>query len=697
MSFNPSDKLRWVYTATTVLSAFLLFQIQPLIGKVILPWFGGGAGVWSVCLLFFQSLLLLGYLYAHLLTKLCKNSTQSTVHATVAFLSLFFLPVRASAAWRLGAPGNPSLGVLLALAVSVGLPFFVLSSTSPLLQAWYGQAGKQLKPYRLYASSNAASLLALLSYPAVFEPFTSGRHQRAAWSVGYGAFVVGVVFVAMSRRHVETSASNESSVGSESFWRKLLWIALAGCASMMLLSVTAYLSQNIAAVPFLWVMPLAIYLLTFVLCFAGGEWYRRGFYLRVLAAGLAAMAYLLGESQRVIPPSAIILIFCFGLFACCMVCHGELAARRPVPAGLTTFYLCTAFGGALGSLFVAIVAPHVFSGYYELPISLGCCGVLIRIVSRQQATDSSRWSTRRRQLIVSCLAAALCASLIVTARREAVRFRVSARNFYGVLRVEDVPGPPIVVLQGNTPHTFQGGPGYRELINGTIEHGLQFLAASRAREATTYYGPQSGVAFALQSARRRGPVKVGIIGLGSGTLATYGKPGDQFTFYEINPLVVEFAQRDFGFLRESQAETKIVQGDARLALEDEPGQHFDVLVVDAFSGDAIPTHLLTREAFQLYARLLRPNGLVAVHVSNRYLDVAPVVLAAARNLRSEARVIENQRDVSHAVYPATWVVIGKLGTADEKPSIALANSSLSGTESNLWTDDYSSVLKAFRW
>lgn len=687
------------YVATTLLSAFLLFQVEPLIAKLVLPWFGGGASVWSVCLLFFQSVLVLGYLYAHLSTRRFKPFTQAVIHALLVLLSLLALPLALPGALKPTGFEQPALRILLILVASVGLPYFVLSSSSPLLQLWYSESGAGSSPYRLYAFSNIGSLFALLSYPLLLEPFISSHHQAVGWSVGYVGFVFCSLTLAYRRNGEQATVQEDHGIEDVTWKRKVLWIALATCGSAVLLAVTSYISQNIAAVPLLWTVPLSLYLLTFILCFQDRSWYKRGFFLRFFAVGLAAMAYVLGSIHQPLPPWIVIVIFLGGLFGCCMVCHGELAALKPTALGLTSFYLYVASGGAVGALLVAIVAPIAFSGYYELPIALGFCGLLIHIVMRQEESAVPTWyQTKRGQLLASAMIVALCASLYVSARRQATRFQWSARNFFGVLRIEDVPGPPITLLQDGKVVTIPGGPGYRELINGTIEHGIQFLSEQRRRETTTYYGPQSGVAMAIKAAAMLGPVRVGVIGLGAGTLAAYGQPRDKYTFFEINPLVISYARNHFTFLKDSPAEVAIVQGDARLSIERAGREHFDVLVVDAFSGDSIPTHLLTREAFVLYLQNLKFAGLLAVHVSNRYLNLVPIVLAAAQSLNLDARVIENGRDTGKAVYPATWVILGRPGGLLQRPEFR-APAMLPSKPihpGDLWTDDYSSVLRAFR-
>jgi hypothetical protein len=670
-----------------------------MITKLILPWFGGAAGVWPVCQLFFQVVLLLGYLYAHIINRYLKRRHQAVIHTAFLAASLLVLPIVPSSALKPSGLEDPMLRILLVLTVTVGLPYFVLSSTSPLLQAWYSRSRPSSAPYRLYALSNAGSLLALLSYPFLVEPLLSNHHQAISWSIVYSLLTLLTAAVAFCYG-ADDASRFDSREGPAVEWKiKLLWLALAACASAILLAITNYISQNIAAVPFVWVIPLSLYLLTFILCFEGHRWYRRKFFLRLFAVALAAMAYALGGTHGNLRPTVLICVFCIGLFACCMVCHGELAQLKPHSSQLTSFYLLVSLGGSLGAFFVALVAPHIFSGFYELPIALGCCGVLIHVVlHRDSRSGAVRTRITKRDVLASALVVALCVNLYVTTTRQTTGLRMSARNFFGILRVEENVAPSIILLQGNTKRTLDGDPHYRELVNGTIEHGIQFLDVARRQETTTYYGPKSGVGLALVEAGKHGPIKVGVVGLGAGTLAAYGRPGDQYTFYEINSLVVTLAKTEFTFVGDSQAQVGIVVGDGRLSLEREPAQQFDVLVIDAFSGDAIPTHLLTREAFDLYLHHLSPTGIIAVHISNRYLNLAPVVTSPAVSLNRKALLVDSRPDNSRAIYAATWVLIGDkngvLGKLDRSSTVDETRTS--NHKGNLWTDDYSSVLKSFK-
>lgn len=694
-SGSLSLALRLAYGFTIFSSAFLLFQVQPIITKLILPWFGGAAAVWSVCLLFFQTVLLFGYLYAHLLTQHFQARAQAWIHAGLLTVSMLVLPIVPRVSLQPSGWEDPASRVLLVLGITIGLPYLLLSSTSPLLQAWIAKSDSTAAPYRLYALSNAGSLLGLLTYPVLFEPRISNHRQAIGWSSAYAVVALLCAALAFLQRNSSIPTLTDDSAPAPSFQIKSLWVALAACGSALLLSITNHISQNLAAVPLLWIIPLSLYLLTFIICFASGGWYRRGLFLRLLAVSLAAMALALAPGQDNLPPDILIPLFCLGLFACCMVCHGELANLKPHPAHLTSFYLLIAFGGAIGAMFVALIAPHIFTGYYELPVSLGLCGVLIHIVLYRDAEVGARTRFRKQLfLLATALVVAFCVSLYVSARRNGARARVSVRNFYGVLRVEDRTTTSVVLIQNDKAQPLDADLRYRDLINGTIEHGIQFLSGGRRLEMTTYYAPNSGVGLAIKMAESQGPVDVGVIGLGAGTIAAYGRTGDQYSFYEINPLVVELANNEFSFLRQSSAQVKIVLGDARLSLEREAPQQFDVLAVDAFSSDAIPIHLLTREAFVLYLRHLRPSGILAVHVSNKYLDLAPVVAAAANSLGLRAVFIDSPADEARAIYRATWVLVGTESALDhpEFPSWW----TIKGSPKDMWTDDYSSILRTFK-
>jgi SAM-dependent methyltransferase len=681
-----------LYALTIVVSAFLLFQVQPVIAKTILPWFGGSAAVWTVCMLFFQMALLLGYLYAHALVRYLKPRTQMLVHAGLLLVSALALPIYPSASWKPMGGEEPTLRILGLLAVTVGLPYFLLSTTGPLLQAWYARRFRGSMPYRLYALSNAGSMFALLSYPVLFEPVFTTHQQAWMWSAAYGVFVVlcGVTALRSGPRAELAGPGGEDAAANAeivppSAKKYLMWLLLPAVASLLLLAITNHLSQNVAAIPFLWVLPLSIYLLTFILCFEGSGWYRRNPYLQLLAVALGAMAYALSvDSTGSVPIRIVVPLFAMGLFTSCMVCHGELARLKPDPRYLTHFYVMIAAGGALGGLLVGLVAPHLFNAIYEMPLGLVACAVLVVWVLRQDA--ELKWFARWRQpapIAAVVLTVALAVFVGIGIRTSVLGARVLVRNFYGALRVRD-----------NGPATQLDAT--RTLTHGTINHGEQFLNRARRDQPTTYYGPNTGVGLTIRERGKSKAIRVGVIGLGTGTIAAYGRQGDYYRFYEINPLVLRLAHTEFSFLPDCKAKVEVAMGDARLSLEREAPENFDVLAVDAFSSDSIPVHLLTLEAMLLYFRHLRPDGVLAVHISNRYLDLEPVLAGETRATGKIARVVDTDDDDTQDVFGATWVLV--TSPASGFRGEELTNSAEIETKRTvrLWTDDYSNLFRILK-
>jgi len=666
-----------LFATTIFLSAFLLFQVQPLIAKMILPWFGGTAAVWTVCMLFFQMLLLAGYVYAHACARL-RAPRQRVLHIVLLLLAAATLPLAASAAWKPTGGEDPTWRIFGLLATSVGLPYFMLSTTGPLVQAWYARCHPGRSPYRLFALSNLGSMLALLSYPVAVEPLLPLRLQTAIWSGGFVVFAILCTALAWRSPGAEdTPALAAGDAAKPGPGVQALWAGLACCASALLLAFTGYMSLNVAAIPLLWVLPLALYLLSFVLCFDASGWYRRWLFLPLLAAGFAAICVSLFKSN----PSiwTLIPLYSATLFAACMVCHGELARAKPDPRYLTGFYLMVALGGALGGIFVGLVAPNVFDELYELPIAMLALCVLIGIALYRDRSSILRGrGAIPAGLVLAALTLALGGELMKSYRENSEDARVVTRNFYGVLTVSD---------------SGEGPDAMRMLSHGTIVHGKQFLQPDRRDWPTTYYGMQSGVGLAILEARSRGRVRVGVVGLGSGTLAAYGRAGDVFRFYDINPKVVEIARSEFSFLGDSPAQVEVALGDARLSLEREAGQNLDVLALDAFSSDAIPVHLLTSEAIQVYLRHLKPGGVLAVHISNRYLDLAPVVQQAARRLGLEVRQVVNDDDDDAGVYTSDWMLLSASPAPFEhEPLKSAAQKIEAEPRVRLWTDDYSDLV-----
>jgi len=671
-----------LYAATVFLSAFLLFLVQPLLAKQILPWFGGAAIVWTLCMVFFQLVLLLGYAYAHWLASRVSARRQAWVHLALLAASLAFLPVMADGAWKPEGGASPVARILALLFDTVGLPYFLLSSTSPLAQAWFARDFPGSSPYRLFALSNLASMLALLGYPFVFEPWLTNSQQSHAWSAAYALFVLACAALAWRSRTLppmsvaggQLAATAEEPPPARS--SLLLWMLLATMGSVTLLAVSNHLTQNISSIPLLWVIPLAVYLLTFILCFEGRAWYRPGIYLASLAWMLCFMAWFLADKRLQFELLWQILVFTVGLFFVCMFCHGELARRRPGPRHLTAFYLIVSLGGVLGGVLVGIVAPVTLPGYLELEIALVVLALIALAIN---------W---RRPLpvvgILVAVAAFTSAALVWRVRTFTEDTVYIERNYYGVLRVKEDQS------RADDPDTR-----YRSLVHGAILHGEQWLSEKYRRSATTYYKTTSGVGRTLVAFEGK-PIRVGVIGLGAGSLAVYGDADDVYRFYDINPAVVGVAKTWFTYLKDTPARIEIVLGDARLSLEREAPQGYDVLAVDAFSGDSIPVHLITLEAVGQYLRHLKPQGVIAFHVSNRFLDLKPVLLAIAEKHGLEyAYVHESGEDGGTT---SDWVLLTRYKPFILRPEIVAQTEPVAPRPDwRLWTDDFNNLVQVFKY
>ncbi len=664
-----------LYSATIFLSAFLLFLLEPLIARRILPWFGGSAAVWSTCLVFYQTALLAGYLYARLLMRLAR-SRQAIIHLAVLAVSLPLLPIGPGERWRTASAAHPAWLIFAMLSVSIGLPFAVLSATSPLLQAWLSR-NEQRNPYWLFAVSNFASLAALFAYPLAIEPAFGTHAQRVGWSMAYVLFAALCAGAAWLSRHDPARSMARGPEPPEQLpvLRKPQWFLLAACGSMLLLSITNHIDENIAAVPLLWVLPLAIYLLSFVLTFGGFQIYRPALWTRLLAFALGVLGYAIYNINSVQALQISLPIFLAGLLVCCVFCHGELHRLRPEAEHLTSFYLVIAAGGATGAIFVGLLAPVLFDGVYELPLTL----VLTALIALGLCWGSRVWALRLLWAGVTACMLAVTVANVKNYHEDALSLR---RSFYGSLRVVQ------------TPHI--GADQQRQLFHGTIEHGSEFLAPSRQRRPTTYYGPESGAGILLRECYSA-PKRVGIVGLGAGTLAAYGQPGDDFRFFEINPQIADIAQGLFFYLRESPARHEIRLGDGRLLLEQDRSPAYDVLVLDAFSGDAIPVHLLTREAVSLYLRHLKRGGTIAFHVSNDFVDLAPVVKALATDAGYQAVLVHNHRNDDAGVLPSDWVLMTNNPGVLENASIRLHQQVIAmPVPVRVWTDDFNSLLPVLK-
>jgi hypothetical protein len=747
-----------LYGITIVTSAFLLFLVQPIVAKQILPWFGGTAAVWTVCVVFFQSVLLAGYAYAHGLTR-AQPRTQARIHLALLLASLAALPIIASPAWKPSGDSDPTWRIAGLLAATIGLPYFLLSSTGPLIQRWFADddamAGSRSRVYRLFALSNVGSLVGLLSYPFVVEPYAGLHAQSWGWSAGYACFAVACGACAWRAHGRETnvdrvSVADDAGAGTAPSLRDYaFWLTCASLGSMLLLALTNHITQNIASIPFLWVLPLGLYLLSFVVVFegrAGRGWYVRRWWLAPVMAALVAMSWAMTTHRGVLSIHYALPIFCIGLFLACVFCHGEVARTRPAPRWLTQFYLCLAAGGTIGGLFVALLAPRLFDNYWETPLALVALCVLawIPATERREATlqdgiigvvlaliaslaiflggGGATFEAARALLpgpestavTVALIAVAVVVFAVATWRRWPVAILATAlictswyavryyrflsadtlqasRNFYGALRVKE---------------SGTGTERRRDLLHGLILHGDQYVEGDKRRVPTTYYGPGSGIAVALNRLRAEDePIDVAMIGLGAGTLTAWGRTGDRYRIYEINPAIVDIARRDFTYLADSRATITIALGDARLSMErelaDQSGQRsdvlaFDVIAVDAFSSDSIPVHLMTREALDVFMRHLKPDGIVAFHVSNRFLRLAPVVQQLAADAHAQAIDIVDEPDnddytssewvlvTRNAVFANDAVVRQRRGPIEPIPGLPI------------WTDQFNNLFKILK-
>ena len=715
------------YAFTIFLSAFLLFQVQPLVGKKILPWFGGTPAVWTTCMLFFQIVLLAGYAYAHFVVKRLSPRGQMILHFGLLAATLVFLPIGPTNNWKPTGEEVPTERILLTLAANIGLPYFLLSSTGPLLQGWFARANPQASPYRLYALSNAGSLLALVSYPFLFEPNLTWGQQSWCWSIAYGVFVVGCGWCAW--RMVMHSASDPDGTAADEMipagsvpvksvaeqgspiapssiappplpieppgvLRILLWLVLAALGSVMLLATTNMMCLEIPTVPLLWILPLALYLLTFIIAFENERWYVRPV-AGLLLIGFGAWAMVVmanGATERIwlqVPAYA------GAAFASCFVCHGELARSKPHPRYLTLFYLMLSLGGALGGVLVAVVCPLVFNGFWELPLGLGAVLCMFAFLTIKNLPLGAPGLQRLSAGFVTLgLAIAVAAGVIYQAKLTNIATIYVSRNFFGTLRI----------FQKDDEEDWGV---YRQLLNGNIDHGYQLLDYEKREWHTSYYAERSGVGQAIVKHPKRlagRGMTIGVIGLGTGTLASFGEPRDKVRFYEINPAVVDIAQKQklFTYLEDCPSDKAIVLGDARVSLEREADrgefQQFDVLAIDAFSSDSIPLHLLKKECMEIYLKHMAPGGVIAFHISNRHLNLSPVVRGLADEFHLYARRIENLKDHASATATSDWILVSDdralLDAAAARDSKAWPEK---GPERLLWTDDFGSLWQVLEW
>ncbi len=713
-------RARPVFSITILLGAALLFGVQPLIAKFLLPWFGGTPGVWTTCLLFFQGALVGGYAYAHRTIGAAAPRDQRRRHIALVAVSLAVMgvwlaiwhsPILPPASWKPAGMDAPVATLLAVLAAAIGLPYLILASTGPILQTWFTQANPGTPPWRLYALSNLGSLVGLLAYPLAVEPLLGLRAQATVWSAMYVVYAIGCWQCA--RRPMAASAA---PAGAAAMAERLprtriaLWLALAACPSLLLCATTNELCQEVAPVPLLWILPLALYLLSFIVCFSGDRWYSRYLWFPLLAFS-SGWAYVVLSHGIEATFGAQLIVYPAILIAAAMACHGELFRLRPAPGRLTAFYLSVATGGAIGSAFVAIVAPRIFSGFFELHLGLWLAGALMAgllvLEHRTWIAGGPPVPFIARAARLVALAAPVVAVvifgrlLLANARSANSGAFFVARNFYGVISVQRYDEDDAQAARD-------------VLTHGRIEHGHQLRAPELRHIPASYYTESSGLGLAiLNHPRRSAPadhsLRIGIVGLGVGTSAAYGEKGDVVRFYEINPAVVRLSlgpENIFTYIKDSPAQVDVVQGDARLSLEreltDGHPQNFDVLAIDAFSSDSIPVHLLTREAIEVYLRHLRaPSGVLAIHISNRYLELEPVVRGAAQSLGLSVAVVESRpgTDKDPDASASTWVLLAPNAQSLGIPAIqeAATPASTDTPIARLWTDTYSNLLSVVAW
>jgi len=668
-----------LYAGTIFLSAFLLFLVQPVIAKQILPWFGGAASVWATCLVFFQSALLAGYAYADWTSRRLLPRTQAKLHIALLAVSLLLLPIIPDVRWKPGGEDGaaPMVAILGLLSVTIGLQYFMLSATSPLLQSWYWRHFKAAAPYRLFALSNFASLLALLSYPVAIEPFLRLAMQSYSWSALYVCFAVLCGLTAWKSAKAAGDAApvvatvvEDADAKAPAWSERLSWIAYSAMGSCLLLAVTNHLTQNVASIPFLWLVPLSLYLITFIICFDHPRWYVRPLFIGLTAAALPGMAYYT-DSLDLFTAAP---LYAAGMFICCMFCHGELYRMRPSPRHLTTFYLMISVGGALGALLIAIVAPLTLKGYFELGFTLIACAMLVA----WSALAIRKWAAVIAFVVV-CTTSWFVMNNINEYSRD---IRVMVRNFYGVVRTRDYANP---------------AP-FRVMYHGAINHGGQLMLPADQRKPSTYFGPTSGYGRAFASLPET-PRRIGVIGLGAGAIAAYARKGDLFRFYEIDPQVAAVAMKEFTYLTGSPAQIDVVLGDGRLSLEREAPQRYDLLAIDAFAGDSIPMHLLTREAMATYVKHLAPDGVIVFQATNRFVGIAPVVERLAAAFGMTAVMITDEPDNGDTKGADYWlsstdqIIVTKNRRILESEHIRKAADALpADPKFPLWTDDFYNLL-----
>ena len=677
------------------LSAFLLFQVQPIVARFILPDFGGASNVWTICLVFFQVFLLIGYLYAYLLDRWLAPFKQALVHSALVCVALLvFLPLDLSITHEPSVNQPPQLGIMLLLLSSIGLPYALISSSGPLFQNWFRQQYPDRNPYRLYALSNIGSLIGLLSYPFLIEPVFTLHHQALLWTTGFALYFVYTLACLWALKNSNLKTSTGAAPDEHHkihIADAVAWVLMAAIATTLLLAITNKITLDVASVPFLWILPLTLYLLSFIICFDKSQWYDRRLWIPLLfivtVVGLIALA-----RGPVASITFQVIAYLSILFVGCMVCHGELYRLRPHPSLLTRYYLVISFGGATGGIFVALIAPLIFNDYFELQLSWVALFVVAGLCIFGTTVFRHRITALGAQVCWSLWIAFFSIFLFTNTITVKDGVLEQVRGFYGVLKVINNPLPE--------DHP-SGADRYLSLKHGAITHGTEFFKGDTAMFLpTSYFTRDSGVGKAIEGHPDwgKGTLDVGVVGMGAASISALCKKCQSLSFYEIDPNVIEFERKWFTNLSSVRAEgveTDVFLGDARKILNaqlvENSEPQYDVLAIDAFSGDAIPVHLMTREAFELYIKHMRDNGVLAVHISNRHLDLTPVVLSLASDLGFSVARVESADSTDNVRYKSVWMLVtkDKAFLSDiESDSVTLLKP-ISGYS---WTDEYSNLL-----
>jgi hypothetical protein len=687
----------FVFAATMGLAGFLLFQVQPVMAKYILPWFGGSATTWIVCMLFFQVALLLGYAYAYGVTSRFSVTTQARVQIALLFLVLFLLPITPADSSKPLDSTNPIGRIIFLLTVNAGVPYVALATTSPLLQRWLARIEPDIRVSRLFAVSNFGSFLGLLTYPFVFERLISSVEQTRLWSYAFFAYAIlfsvcAAMTVGRAKEGAEEPVAAVAAGPADGTGSFLAWACYPALGSILLLATTNRITEWSAVVPFLWIAPLSVYLLTFVISFGHRKLYDRALYSIAFLA-LSTLTFCLAQPDSLGDLALQIGIQCAILFAGCMICHAETVRRQPEARRLPSFYLAIAVGGAIGGVIVALIAPLVFTDYWEHLVVIVAIGAVAYQLNLRTGAESRSWARPAVHAASGLFAIGLVFALYGEAEKgRNVVERV--RNFYGVVK--------IVKTEDDDPAQV-----YLAMEQAGIEQGSQFLVPERRNVLTCAYNKLSGLSRALAYHRKRrdgtgGALRIGIIGLGAGMIAAYGKPGDYVRYYELNPAVADLANRHFTFLKDSEARIDVLLGDGRILLERESrggqSQHFDILIIDAFRGASPPMHLLTQEAFEVYLRHLEPDGILAINSEFDIFEMAPLHRGLAAQVGLGVHWTRTPAD-DDCDDPADWVLYTRDQTFWAVPEVktSIAAWSDGSTSQLLWTDSNSSLMSILNW